>query len=80
MNDNKKYIVQFVFILVAFIFLVKLFHLQVIDSKYKLAAKDNTVRRIPIYPYRGVIFDRNNKIIVQNNPVFDLMVVKKKKT
>lgn len=78
MNDNKKYIVQFAFILVAFVFLVKLFFLQVIDSKYKLAAKDNTVRRISIYPYRGIIYDRNNKIVVQNNPVFDLMIIKKK--
>lgn len=78
MNDNKKYIVQFTFVLVAIIFLIKLFFLQVIDSKYKLAAKDNTVRRIPVYPYRGIIYDRNDKIIVQNIPVFDLMVVKNK--
>lgn len=78
MNDNRKYIVQFAFIFVAIVFLSKLFFLQVIDSKYKLAAKDNTVRRIPIYPYRGIIYDRNNKIIVQNNPVFDLMIIKKK--
>ncbi len=78
MNDNKKYIIQFVFFLVAIIFLIKLFSLQVIESKYKLAAKDNTVRRIPIYPYRGIIYDRNEKIIVQNIPVFDLMVVKNK--
>ena len=78
MNDNKKHIIQFVFFLVAIIFLIKLFSLQVIESKYKLAAKDNTVRRIPIYPYRGIIYDRNEKIIVQNIPVFDLMVVKNK--
>lgn len=78
MNDNRKYIIQFSFILVAFIFLIKLFHLQVIDSKYKLAAKDNTVRRIPTYPYRGIIYDRNGEIIVHNTPVYDLMIVKKK--
>ena len=78
MNHNKKHIIQFVFFLVAIIFLIKLFSLQVIESKYKLAAKDNTVRRIPIYPYRGIIYDRNEKIIVQNIPVFDLMVVKNK--
>ena len=78
MNDNKKHIIQFVFFFVAIIFLIKLFSLQVIDTKYKLAAKDNTVRRIPIYPYRGIIYDRNEKIIVQNIPVFDLMVVKNK--
>lgn len=78
MNENKKHIIQFIFFLVAIIFLVKLFSLQVIESKYKVAAKDNTVRRIPIYPYRGIIYDRNEKIIVQNIPVFDLMVVKNK--
>lgn len=78
MNDNKKHIIQFIFFLVAIIFLIKLFSLQVIESKYKLAAKDNTVRRIPIYPYRGIIYDRNEKIIVQNIPVFDLMIVKNK--
>ncbi len=75
MEESRKYIVQFIFILVAGIYLIKLFHLQVLDSTYKSKAEDNIIRPVIEYPYRGVIYDRNGDIIVYNKPVFDLIVV-----
>ena len=77
MIDNRKYIIQIVFVLIGLIFLIKLFFIQVVDDSYLLAAQDNVVRRSVEYPYRGLIFDRNNKLIVYNSPVYDLMVVPK---
>ena len=75
MDDNRKYIIQFVFVLIGVIYLIKLFDIQVLDPTYKSKAEDNIIRRVVEYPYRGLIKDRNGKIMVYNRPVFDLMVV-----
>lgn len=75
MNDSRKFIIYFSFVLVALVFLIKLFFLQVLDPNYKLAAENNIVQRIIEYPYRGLIYDRNGKLIVYNSPIYNLMVV-----
>ncbi|MDN5212614.1 penicillin-binding protein 2 [Fulvivirgaceae bacterium BMA12] len=77
MNNNSKYIIQFAIILVSLIFTGRLFSIQILDKNYKLAAEDNAMRPIIEYPYRGVIYDRNGKLIVHNTPVYDLMVIPK---
>ncbi len=74
---NRRYIIQFAIALVALVYLGKLFSIQVMDGNYKLAAENNIVQRVIEYPYRGLIYDRNNKLIVYNNPVYDLMVIPK---
>ena len=75
MIENRKYIIQFFILIVAITYVFKLLHIQVIDDSYKLAAEDNVVNREVEYPYRGLIFDRNNELIVINNPIYDLMLV-----
>ena len=77
MNDKRQYILQFVFILVGVIFLVKLFFIQVLDSNYKLAAESNIVQKIIDYAYRGLVYDRNGELLVYNQPVYDLMIIPK---
>lgn len=71
---NRRYIIQGLFVLIALILLGKLFHMQVLSDKYFLSANNNALRRIYVYPARGVIVDRNNKILVQNQPTYDLLV------
>lgn len=75
MENNRKYIIQFVFILVGLIYGLKLFQLQYLDETYGPAAEDNILRKIRDYSYRGIIYDRKGKILVHNDPVFDLMVI-----
>lgn len=77
MFENRKYIIIFVFSLVCFVFIARLFSIQVLDENYKLAAQNNAIHKVVDYPYRGVIYDRTGKLIVANDPVFDLMVVPK---
>src|SRR5699024_10039796 len=50
-------------------------YIQVIDKSYFLSANNNVIRKVVIYPARGVIYDRKGKILVQNEPVYDLMVI-----
>ncbi len=78
MKENRILIIQFVIFLFGFVYLAKLFYIQVIDSSYKDEANHNVIQRIIEYPYRGIISDRNGKLLVANTAVYDLMVVPKK--
>ncbi len=75
MKDNRSNIIQITFILIGAVFIIKLFFIQVLDENYRLAAQNNVMQRLVDYPYRGLVFDRNGKLIVYNKPVYDLMVV-----
>ena len=72
---KRKYIIGSIFILVILVFIVKLFFLQVIDPSYKENAERNTIRRIVNYPARGLIYDRNGKLLVHNKAAYDLHVI-----
>ncbi|HET8828022.1 MAG TPA: penicillin-binding protein 2, partial [Pelobium sp.] len=72
---KRRYIIQGIFILVTLILLGKLYYIQVVDDSYKLSADNNVLRKLIIYPARGVILDRNGEVLVQNEPVYDLMVI-----
>lgn len=75
--ENRKYVIQAIFFIVGAVFAVKLFYIQVLNSEYKHAAEANAIKRVVEYPFRGLIYDRNGKLLVQNTPVYDLMVVPK---
>jgi penicillin-binding protein 2 len=75
MNEGRKEIIQFVFVLIGFVFLVKLFFIQIVEDSYKNLADVNAIRKEVQYPIRGIIKDRNGKLIVYNNPEFDLMII-----
>ncbi|MCC2547521.1 penicillin-binding protein 2 [Hymenobacter sp. BT175] len=73
--EGRKFVVLAIFLAVALVFGTRLFYIQVLDKSYKLAADRNTLQRIVQVPYRGLIYDRNGQLLVQNTPVYDLMVV-----
>lgn len=75
MKDNRSHIIQITFVLIGAVFILKLFFIQVLDENYRLAAENNVMQRLIEYPYRGLIYDRNQELIVYNKPVYDLMVV-----
>ena len=58
----------------ALILTAKLFSIQILDDRYKLAAENNSLAYTMIYPTRGIIYDRNEKILVGNKVAYDLMV------
>jgi penicillin-binding protein 2 len=75
MNDSRKEIVQIVIVLVGLIFLIKLFFIQVLDNRYAQMAEGNAILRQVEYPFRGLIYDRNHKLIVYNTPEYDIEVI-----
>lgn len=72
---TRKYVIIAIFIVVAFTLLARLFYIQIVDKSYFLSANNNVLRKIIIYPARGIIKDRNDRIIILNEPVYDLMVI-----
>src|SRR3954467_10955540 len=77
MFDQRKYIIQGIIIGIGVIYLLKLMWLQIVDDTFKDEALQNSIQRITVYPYRGVIFDRKGKMLVANTPVFDINVIPK---
>ena len=75
--DKRKYLIGAIFLLVFIIFICKLFFLQVIDTSYKESAAQNVLRKVISYPSRGLIFDRNKKLLVYNKATYDLLVTPK---
>jgi penicillin-binding protein 2 len=72
---DRKYTIQGLFLVVCLILMAKLFYIQVIDDSYFVSAESNVLRKIYTFPARGVIFDRKGKVLVQNEPVYDLLVI-----
>ncbi len=56
---------------------MRLFYIQVVDDGYKLSANNNVIRPITDFPARGLIYDRKGKLLVYNEPVYDLMIIPK---
>lgn len=73
--SRRKYVIIGVFILMAILFIFRLFFLQIIDNSYKNTADNIVLRNIREYPPRGRIYDRNNKLLVYNEAAYDLMVI-----
>ncbi len=71
----RNYFIQVFTFLIAIIFTIRLLELQLINSNYKSLSENNAVLESPIFPDRGFIFDRNNKILVANQPGYDLMAI-----
>lgn len=73
--ESRKFIILGIIILVALIYIGRLFYLQVASDKYAVYAESNVLRKITKYPSRGLIYDRDSNIMVYNETAYDVMVV-----
>ena len=72
---SRKYVIIAIFTIVVLTLLIKLFMIQIVDQSYKRSSENNTLRYITQYPARGKIYDRNGKLLVYNEAIYDLMVI-----
>lgn len=75
--SDRMYVLMAAVAVVAIIFIIRLFYIQVIDDSYKLSADSNVLRHMIEFPARGLIQDRNAELLVYNQPAYDLMVIPK---
>ena len=73
--SKRKYIIISIFLVFGFVYIARLFYIQVYEDKYILSAQNNVIRKLVIYPSRGIIYDRKGKVLVANDIVYDLMII-----
>ncbi len=74
---KRKYVIAGFISLIVVIYIFRLFTLQVGDDKYKENAESNAFLRRVIYPARGLVYDRNDRLVVFNQPAYDVMLIPK---
>ena len=73
--DKRKYILGGAVFLVLAIYVSQLFNLQLLSEQYKSKADSNAFYKKTIYPARGLMYDRNGKLLVYNRPAYDITFV-----
>ncbi len=71
---KKSNILTVSVVIIATLLTIRLFILQIVDKEYKITASNNAFRYEVRYPARGLVFDRNGKILVGNETAYDIMV------
>ncbi|MGL5547939.1 MAG: penicillin-binding protein 2, partial [Tannerellaceae bacterium] len=73
--DNRKYVIGAGVIVLFLIFLIRLITLQLLTPEYKQFADSNAFLKKTLYPSRGLIYDREGRLLVYNQPAYDVMVI-----
>ena len=75
--EKRKLVIGGLTVAIVLIYIVRLVQLQVLDSSYKANADNNAFMEKVIYPSRGLIYDRNDSLVVYNVPEYDLVMTPK---
>ncbi len=73
--ENRKFVISGILIAVVLIYIIRLFFLQISTDDYKKNADSNALLKKIEYPSRGIIYDRQGRLMVYNQPVYDVTVV-----
>ena len=79
-NDRyykRRYVIAGIAVLVVLVYVVRLFILQVVDNTRSAKADSNALVRQVVYPSRGLIYDRNDSLLVFNQPIYEVLLVVK---
>lgn len=73
--ENRRLVIGGVAVVIVAIYLVRLFTLQLMSDDYKKNADSNAFLKKIEFPSRGAITDRNGRLLVYNQPAYDIMVI-----
>ena len=73
--EYRRFVIAGVATFIVIVYIIRLFTLQLMSDDYKKNADSNAFLKKIAYPSRGVIKDRNGKLLVYNQPSYDIMVV-----
>jgi penicillin-binding protein 2 len=71
----RKSLLPLIIIIATILLVSRLFYLQIINDTFKLKSENNAIKIKYDYPERGYIYDRNGKLMVANQPSYDIMVI-----
>lgn len=72
---NRKYVIGAITFVIVLAYIVRLFMLQIMSEDFRKSADSNAFQKKIEFPSRGVIYDRKGKLLVYNQPAYDIMVV-----
>ena len=75
--EKRKFVIGGIALTIVLIYLIRLFVLQITTDDYKKNADSNAFLNKIQYPSRGAIYDRNSKLLVFNQPAYDITLVPK---
>lgn len=78
--EKRKFVIGLAAVIIVFIYILRLFDLQIMTDDYKKNADSNAFLNKIQYPSRGAIYDRNGKLLVFNQPAYDITFVPREVT
>ena len=72
--QNRRLHIQILIVIALLLLVGKAAHLQLIDNEIRQQANAVAIEKYAQYPARGLIYDRNNSLLVTNMPMYDLLV------
>lgn len=74
---KRRLVIGGIAIGVVALYILRLFSLQVVSSSASEEADKNALLRQTVYPSRGLIYDRNGKLLVYNQPIYEVTIVQR---
>lgn len=73
--QNRRYVIAGIISAVIILYVLRLFTIQIIDTKYKNGADSNAFLKKPQFAPRGLIYDRKHTLLVYNKPAYDIALI-----
>ena len=71
----RKILLLLIVTVTSLVFIFRLYYLQIYSSEPYSIYEDNAIKKVYTYPKRGYIYDRNNELLVSNQPSYDVMII-----
>lgn len=73
--EKRRYVIGGTACIIVLLIISRLFYLQIVKNEYKGFADDNAFFKKTLYPARGTIYDRQDRLLVYNRPTYDIVYI-----
>jgi len=73
--QNRQRTIAIIITVVIVIYILRLFSIQILETRYKEGADSNAFLKKTLYPPRGLLFDRHRTLLVYNKPAYDITFI-----
>jgi penicillin-binding protein 2 len=73
--QSRRMVIAIIMSAVIIVYVLRLFTIQIIDTKYKEGADSNAFLKKTQFPPRGLLYDRKHKLLVYNKPAYDIALI-----
>lgn len=73
-NRNRQFSIQVLLFFATLLLIYKALDLQVMNGTFRKTSESAGIGQYTVYPARGLILDRQERLLVNNNPMYDLLL------